>query len=539
MKIFLIAVFALMLVMVCYGQLYEPEHLWHKCGEEPGDWFGYDIAVIGDVNGDECEDFMVYQASLNSQAMLFYGGDPPDTTVDIVFNNPYPYGYFGRNVANIGDVNGDNYDDIAILGRYMQDDITKVFIYYGGVMLDTIPDVVLSEMSFFDGYGENIEGVGDVNGDGYDDVAVQASIYHQYGKVWIYLGSNPMDNIADWEYEGSSQNGNFGRSIAGNGDLNGDNFDDIAIYEWTGYPIQAETHYYIFFGNTEFDTIPDIVIYGEDYYPEIDIANSSALIRNLNGDNYSDLVISAGRTTNTVVFCGSDSMDTEIDLILEGFDPVPQNYALYVSLAGDVNGDGFGDIITSQPGGDTYGSLVLVFLGSPWMDGEPDMRWMCWGTSWEGCGTTLTEGGDINGDGVDDIIWGAYDDFHTEGCVDIWLGDTSFIVNVPEENQSYLPVSFNLLSPYPNPFNSQLTIPLEFFPSMTGDFSLKIYNILGEEVADLTTKALKVISSGTSGKIKISWDAHDVNGVKLSSGLYFVELRSKSLSQVEKVVLLR
>ena len=540
MKIYLTAVFVLMLVIVCYGQLYEPEHLWHLCGEETAEWFGHDIAVIGDVNGDGCEDFMVDAMYNENQVKLFYGGDPPDTTVDMVFNNPLPYGWFGFNVENIGDVNGDNNDDVAIWGRYMQVSLAKVYIYFGGAMLDTIPDVVLSEMSYSDLFGYTIESVGDVNGDGYDDVAVHANIYYyQYGKVWIYFGGSPMDSIADWEYEGSSQNGNFGRSIAGQGDLNGDNYDDVAIYEWTGYPNQAETNYYIFFGNTEFDTIPDIMIYGEDYYPEFDLVNSSALVRNLNGDAFSDLVISGGSANNVVVFYGSDSVDTEIDLVLEGFDPYPQADGVGVSGVGDVNRDGYGDIIASQLGGDTDGSVVLVFLGSPWMDGQPDMEWWCWGTPWEGCGRTKVVGGDINGDGIDDIIWGAYDDFHTEGCVDIWLGDTTFVVNVPEETQIPIPYSFQLFPPYPNPFNSQLTIPLEVFPGMTDDLSLKIYNILGEEIADLTLKALKVISSTNSGEAIVTWNAKDIKDFNLSSGLYFVELRLKSSSQVEKVVLLR
>jgi hypothetical protein len=528
---------------VCYGQPYEPEHIWHRCGEESGDWFGKYIAGIGDVNNDGYGDFLAYdRPSQYPHIKLFHGGNPPDTTADLIFHNPYPYGYFGYHLENVGDVNNDSYDDFAVQWGAVEDSVYRVLIYWGGVLLDTIPDVALSEGVLGDIFGYNIEGVGDVNGDGYDDVAVQASGYNNNrGKVWIYFGGSSMDSIADWEREGVGQNTGFGRSIAGKGDLNGDDFDDIAIYEAIGYPNPAETTYYIYFGNTVFDTIPDVVICGEVYYPEIDISNSSALIGNLNGDSYADLVISAGRTTNAVVFYGGDPMDTEIDLVLEGFDPVPQNYGMDISLVGDVNWDGFGDIIASQSGGDVGGSIVLVFLGSPWMDGQPDMRWMCWGTPIWGCGSTLIDGGDINGDGVDDIIFGSYDFWynHTEGCIDIWLGDTSFVFSVPEENLVPIPKTYKLLPPYPNPFNSQLTIPIDLVTGLTEDVSLKIYNILGQEVINLSREVQKKAEVIPLNRCNIVWNGKDKHGMDLGTGVYLVELRVGLDSQVEKVVLLR
>lgn len=77
----------------------------------------------------------------------------------MVFHNPYPYGTFGYFLENIGDVNGDGYCDIAAQGGYSQDDINRVFIHFGGSILDTIPDLELSEVTFNDVNGANIEGL--------------------------------------------------------------------------------------------------------------------------------------------------------------------------------------------------------------------------------------------------------------------------------------------------------------------------------------------------------------------------------------------
>ncbi len=533
MKIFLIAVFVLMLVIVCYGQFYEPEHLWHRCGEEPGDRFGRYIACIGDVNGDECDDFLASNkfegTALEGHVFLFHGGNPPDTIPDLIFNNPYPYGYYGANIENIGDVNGDTCDDFAILGGYSQDNRHIVNIFYGGSLLDTIPDVFLSEATFWDGFGSNIEGIGDVNGDGYDDVAVHASNYgSSRGKVWIYFGGSPMDSIADWEREGSRNQAIFGRSIAGKGDLNGDNYDDFAIYEYTG-PSVYQSNYFIFFGGTELDTIPDVVIYGEDYYPAIDIGNTSAQIENLNGDQYSDLVIACNRTADVVIFHGGDPMDTDIDVVLSGYDSGVMDYSMYVSYAGDVNHDGYGDIIASQPAAIIGTGLVYVYFGNPWMDGHPDIRWNY-------PGETLVDCGDINGDGIDDMMFAKRGN---HGCIEIYAGDSTFFVNAPEEMPEAAPNLFQLHEPYPNPFNNTVTIPFEIFPGINGDVSLIVYNVLGQMVADLRPAVGTAMKGQRTGYYEVIWDGKDPSGVDVGSGVYVVVLHISTHRQLQKVTILR
>jgi len=533
---------------VVYGQPYEPVNIWHRCGTRYYEQFGCRIAGVGDQNGDGYEDFIIGQPGFPGEMTwnvvgLYYGGDPPDTTLDVLFERWADSVWCGE-VANVGDVNGDGGIDIA-LSQTRSFIWNKVAIYYGGSAFDTIPDLILNEPSaeYSDLYGRDVEGLGDVNGDGFDDMAVHAPSYdHQRGKVWVYFGGSPMDTIADWEKVGVSQTVYFGNSIAGKGDLNGDGYDDFAVYEWTGYPSHAETNYYVFLGSSELDTIPDLVIYGEHYYPEIDLASSLAMICNLNGDTYSDLVISASGTANVVVFYGSPSMNTEIDLILQGFEtPLPGGGSgIIVSATGDVNADGFDDILASQPHSNDYAGRILVYFGGPWMDGQPDIQYIGYGQPGHGYGRTLAECGDVNGDGVDDIIFGSWDPgINTEGCVDIWAGDSTWVVNVPTENPEPVPNLFHLYPPYPNPFNTQLTIPFEVLPGISNQARLKICNILGEEVIDLTNQVGRSDLSPTLSRKELIWNGRNTQGLDCTSGIYFVILQVGENREVQKAVLLR
>src|SRR4030095_14518920 len=81
-------------------------------------------------------------------------------------------------------------------------------------------------------YGGSVSGVGDVNGDGYDDVAVGAKFYDNgqsdEGGGWLYLGSPAgPDTTADWHAESNQTEAQMGYSVAGAGDVNHDGFDAL------------------------------------------------------------------------------------------------------------------------------------------------------------------------------------------------------------------------------------------------------------------------------------------------------------------------
>jgi len=154
-------------------------------------------------------------------------------------------------------------------------------------------------------------------------------------------------------------------------------------------------------------------------------------------------------------------------------------------------------------------------------------------------GKSLVDCGDINGDGVDDIMFGSWDyDMNSQGCLDIWKGDRAFVVHVPEEAIP-IPQNFRLLPPYPNPFNSSLTIPFEILSGHVSDISLRIYNILGQEVIDLSREVSKALSGRMTGHYEVGWNGKNQTGNDAGSGIYLMELRYGTTKQIQKAVLLR
>jgi len=527
----ILLVILLGLATASYGQFYEPEHLWHRNGESGDYGFGMRITGVGDVNGDSCDDFIVSVAAVSypqNHMYLFYGGIPPDTIPDLVFRNPYSDGRFDSEVCSIGDVNGDGYQDIATGACYTA--TCKVFIYYGGNALDTIPDVELAEPGTF--FSSNICGAGDVNGDGYDDIAVQAESYMNYqGKVWIYFGGNPMDTIPDWEKAGTHSYAGYGHFMAG-GDLNGDGYSDFVIFE----NFFSYSNYQVFFGGVQLDTIPNLLIEGDNYPP--DTLGGEVSIININADCYGDLLIAAGLLGPQVkVFFGGNPMNTEIDAVLGGLSGMEGD--IHIARAGDINADGYNDVIVGQAQEDNYGGRVSVFLGGAWVNPLPAIRWMGIGQPWEGCGESVCDPGDINGDGVDDMMFSCYGHWNPSGRVDIWTGDIAFVAGVEDMEIATVPTEFQLLDPYPNPFNSSLTIPFEIFNDLRGDISLIIYNVLGQMVVDLRGEVQKAMAQNGSGLFQVVWDGKDTFGHNVSSGVYIIILQWGVHRQLRKAVMLR
>jgi len=530
---------AVALTVVGYGQPYEPEHLLHLCGV-PGlhERFGLEIAATGDVNSDGCEDFAVSvipdSMPLQSYVIIYYGGSPPDTIPDIFLRNPYPTGRFDMDVFNVGDVNEDGVYDIAVQGYYSEI-LERVFIYYGGTMLDTIPDVELTNTPAVC-FGCDIFALGDVNGDGFDDVALNGLNYQQSsGKVWIYFGGNPMDTIPDWEKAGTAPHTGFGYTMAG-GDLNGDGYSDFVIggmaepYEWY-------SNYYVFFGGAELDTVPEFVIEGGNY-PGYQMGQRITIIDDLNGDPFADLLITCGIPRCVLVFFGGSPFNITHDVVLLGMSGA-SDYDR-VSRAGDVNADGYGDIIVGQNGNEgVFGGKVLVYFGGSWVNPSPMMVWTGWSQPWEGCGERVCDAGDINGDGVDDIMFASFNGFNRPGCVDIWEGDSDFVAGIGEERGGSPVTDFHLLPPFPNPFNQSLTIPLQVHSGISGKMSLRIYNVLGQEVIDLTEALTNRLTRSGSGSISLVWNGQDWRGLESGSGIYLIAFRLGSTLQVRKAVLLR
>ena len=202
-------------------------------GEELFSNFGYSVSTAGDVNGDGFDDVIVgaYGYSLNKgRAYLFFGGAIMNNIVDVIFNGAASGDYFGISVSNAGDVNQDNYDDVIIGAHGYNTNYGHSYIYYGGEIMNNDADVTMVGQNSNSQFGLSVSSANDLNKDGFSDVIVGENAYLSYtGKVYVYYGGSIMDSLPDLIKIGEEPNSRFGISATLAGDVNGDESPDLII----------------------------------------------------------------------------------------------------------------------------------------------------------------------------------------------------------------------------------------------------------------------------------------------------------------------
>ena len=325
--------------------------------------FIFSVSTAGDVTGDGFSDVIV--GTLDKMVYVFYGGISMDTTYDFSFfvnNNALEYQYYS--VSTAGDVNGDGYSDVFIgLGSWNGSIFSgpgELYIFYGGIVLDNIVDVnidvnYLKEIS--------VSTAGDINGDGFSDVIAGSS---STNKAYIYYGSEAMDFIADVMLTGEPLG--FGWTVSTAGDVNGDGYSDVIVgasYRFSNNDIGKG---YIFLGGATMNNVVDIILNGgeEDYLFSYSVSTAG----DINDDGFSDIIIGAygynSRTGRSYIYYGGSPMDNTVDAIFTG-QSENCDFGKSVSSAGDVNGDGFSDVIIGAPGYNNNSGLVNVYLKEPFI----------------------------------------------------------------------------------------------------------------------------------------------------------------------------
>ncbi len=382
-------------------------HAWAAYGRKANAKFGNCVSSAGDVNGDGYSDVIIgapdYDGAAGAKTgkvNIYFGASSIATATPVTSANP---GWskegsaanqrFGNSVACAGEVNLDGYSDIIIGAALYTGTVTAeageggAFVFYGGLTGPGLTANWKTESNQANAnYGLAVAGAGDVNGDGFCDVIVGAPNYDQgftdNGKAYVYYGSfTGLATIPAWTFTGTKASAYFGCSVACAGDVNADAFSDVIIGAYGYAPgATARGRAQVFNGSaTGLSTTANFTVDGSQNNSQFGFSVSSA--GDVNGDGYSDILVAAnvmdwgkpgqGRVS---AFYGSRT-GLAAPESWYAFGKVPgslalaqaMNFGTSVAPAGDVNGDGYSDIIIGAPfgaNGQTAEGLGRVFYGN-------------------------------------------------------------------------------------------------------------------------------------------------------------------------------
>ncbi len=425
---------------------------WTVESNQSDAYLGSSVSTAGDVDGDGYGDVIVGVHQFDNgetnegRAYLYRGsvaglGTAPAWTAE----GGQESAAFGISVASAGDVDGDGYGDV-IAGAYRFDNGEanegRALLYAGSAAgLATSPAWTAEGNQASAAFGTSVASAGDVDGDGHGDVIVGASGFSNgqsfEGRACVYLGSaSGLAASPAWTAEGNQASASFGNSVASAGDVDGDGYDDVIVgarlFGAANYRGQA----YLYLGSAGgVATSPAWTATGEQGSSLF--GTSVATAGDVDGDGHDDVLVTApGHTDDqseegrAYLYLGSSTgLSTSAAWTADG-----DGFNARLSsggTAGDVNADGFADVIVGASGYDpicpTHGRAWL-YLGSA--------SGLALDAAWEGrapvgfsigtaFGSSVATAGDVDGDGNDDVIVGApyfYNLLTAEGRAFAYLG---------------------------------------------------------------------------------------------------------------------
>jgi hypothetical protein len=537
---------AIIVVVSSSPALSQPPSAVHRLqlaptGEAERDEFGI-VSSAGDVNGDGFDDVIVGArfndaGGINAgRAYLYFGGPATDEVADLVLTGEALTDEFGRG-SSAGDVNGDGFDDV-IVGAHFNDaggsDAGRAYLYYGGAEMDSVADLVITGATAGAQLGVSVSGAGDVNRDGFADVIIGASRDAaggtNAGRAYLFHGGRSMDAVADLVLTGEAAGDNFGISVSSAGDVDGDGFADLIVGANANDAAGMNAgRAYVYLGGRGADAVPDVILTGEAALDDFGRSVSSA--GDVNGDGLADVIVGAinhdaggANAGRAYVYFGGSAPDAVPDLTLTG-EAVSDWFGIAVSSAGDVNRDGFGDVIVGSThdaagtrgrarGGTATGRAYVYFGGSA-ADAVADFVFT--GEPNDLLGTSVSGAGDVNGDGFGDLILGAtFNDAGGSNAGRAYVYDCNrYFVTSPAGGVTWNVGATETIS-------WRGAEPADVWLSVDGGGS---YSLLRSGVGDAETNSLAIVVPNRPtryARVKVTPENPSIGGSAVSDSLYTI-----------------
>ena len=528
----------LLAMLLCISlQLYCVNHLdlMFMMQGQDYDQFGQGLASL-DFNGDGYDDLAVLQNGWEPDSILvqdlqqrwgkllvYYGGPGFDSTPEFTVEGTYPY-HLGQDgdagyIVNLGDVNGDGYDDLGVRGFTQGTTVTMrpyIAIYYGGRNPSHQPGYYKSFPSLHSSGQAEIDPAGDVNNDGYDDFFFTYrpnDVYEdEMGKSAIILGGT-MTEIIWRQYTHHNV-----MNMSPIGDVNNDSFDDyISTYFINDTIIVSNT---LFYGSASAAPTDSILLYAAP--PSGPFVVRAKGLGDLNGDGIDDftgLIL----YPNTNVWYGNMNLTPQFDLALNPSWSGNSNDDRGI-IHGDLNNDGYDDVIGSMPIEYGENGGIRIWLGGANMNGISDFTQV--GTYTNMLLGTGLAAGDFNGDGICDVAVSAPHNqtyWPTPGRIYVYSGNTQLADTTEGVDDNVTePVLTNWdIKVIPNPFNGTQSWRLRF--SGTGykkysNLSIRIYNLKGQKMRTLAISTAQL----KSGEVNLP-------SLHLPAGIYEISVYKREV----------
>ncbi|HZW10647.1 MAG TPA: FG-GAP-like repeat-containing protein, partial [Phycisphaerales bacterium] len=407
---------------------------WTYSGDALNSDMGRSAAHAGDVNGDGYADVIIGAPRAREdpderfgRAFVFHGsasglGVNPAWTAQSSQDNSA----FGEAVSTAGDTNGDGYSEVIVGAQWYdagQQEEGRAFIYMGGSRGLAASPAWTTESNQADAqYGSSVAFAGDVDGDGYGDVAVGARYFSENGfnangKVWVFHGSaDGTSDSSGWRESGNRDGGVFGNGLSTAGDVNGDGYADLLIGQsGIGGNVDPAQVYVYLGGPDAIEAAPSWNVFSDQ--SQAQLGYSVAPAGDVNGDGYADMIVGAP-------FFDNGQADEGLAAVFHGGPEGPEVFASFfaeggqagaqlgtsVAGAGDVNGDGYDDVLAGAPyydNGQSDEGRVYGFHGGEGGISGP-AEWSAEPSQADArLGTSVAGAGDLNGDGFADVVAGA------------------------------------------------------------------------------------------------------------------------------------